>query len=175
MSVINRVPKGFLSTLDAKTGGRTPANTAEVLSPTIDLTDYYLSDLTLQGASATKNLAIGDVQTFETPVTVPAGELWLVKFVSVSWVALGAATNAWFLSPAILAQTNGTNVQRVGPSTGTGPLAGTAIGSGITSAVQFERPFFLRAGAQVGIWVDGAQAGAGVVSFTEVSYYRLDV
>jgi hypothetical protein len=91
MSVINRVPKGFLGLLDAKTQGNTPAEPIGLLSPVLDLTDNYLADLQLQTAVASGTFGSGDIGTNINEVEVPAGQLWYVYGVSGEVVA-GATT-----------------------------------------------------------------------------------
>ena len=81
MATINRVPRGLLALLDAKTLGRTPPDLEDRVRGMLDLTELYAGDVPLLTTAAVEGtLTVGG--NF-APVTVPAGELWWVYCVSV--------------------------------------------------------------------------------------------
>lgn len=89
MSIINRVPKGWLGILDAKTQGQTPKDPLTQLTPSMDLTPNYLADIPLQiGFNQTSAAVLAF--TFVAPVEVPAGELWYVYACGCEFVNAGA-------------------------------------------------------------------------------------
>ena len=89
MGTINRVPRGLLGLLDAKTGGRTPPDTTGVLSPVIDLTPNYLSDIPFEVAQTAA--VVSAAQTVVALVTVPAGELWYCYVIASEFIATASA------------------------------------------------------------------------------------
>lgn len=88
MAVVNRVPRGLLGLLDAKTQGQTPKDTLPDLQPSIDLTDNYVADLPLQAEQGTA--ITSSVATTQAVVEVPAGQLWYVFCVTTQSVSTGA-------------------------------------------------------------------------------------
>lgn len=89
MAIINRVPKGFLGLLDAKTLGETPSETTGMLQPTVDLRKFYEFDLPLRDATATETGSfIGEFAR----VTVPDGEAWLVHVITAKATALASTS-----------------------------------------------------------------------------------
>lgn len=135
MGMINRVPKGLLGVLDAKTLGRTPEDLAPVVTGVMDLTAYYENDIpqTIVSASDAAVAAVGDF----APITVPEGELWLVYAVS-SIVAAQAAGDALFCQPIYFDGTGQVTLANI-----QGAFNGSAIGAGEQNSATavFERPF----------------------------------
>ena len=130
MAVINRVPRGLLGLLDAKTSGNTPGTFREDLQPVIDLTDYYETDIPQAVIVETDNAV--NTAGFHAGVVVPDGELWLVYAVS-STVAAQQNNDVMFsnpvyddnLSSVALAPTSG-------PFNGLSSLAGEIAQNGVT-------------------------------------------
>lgn len=87
MSIVNRVPKGWLGLLDAKTQGQTPKDPIQQLAPVMDLTPNYLADIPLETTAALESASAADIGTNIAIVTVPPGELWYVYGVSGEAVA----------------------------------------------------------------------------------------
>lgn len=98
MAVINRVPKGLLSLLDAKTLGRTPANVEPEVSVGIDATPMYFADIPLEVEFdiATGITALG----VPVSVTIPAGQTWLVYELSLRCTNLVVGATDVCFAPA---------------------------------------------------------------------------
>lgn len=104
MSGINRSPSGLLSFFGIKNTGRNPAALQEVLSPTLDLVNWYLiqnsESVSINGAVA----AIG----LNTLTNVPETETWAILACAVNSVAaMGAGQGllvggAWARNPNAL-------------------------------------------------------------------------
>lgn len=77
MGAINRVPRGLLPLLDAKTMGQTPPDLASVVQPTLELFELYAADIPFEVTAAT-DTSTPVAGGLLAPVTVPAGEVWLV-------------------------------------------------------------------------------------------------
>lgn len=83
MAVINRVPRGLLPLLDAKTGGQTPKEFSGQLTPVLDLYENYSADIQFELETQNNN-AVLVLGSLNLPVTVPEGEQWLVYSASAS-------------------------------------------------------------------------------------------
>lgn len=172
MAAINRVPKGFLGILDAKTGGRTPAEPLGALAPTMDLTPNYLADIPLEVVQASTGAAVLALQ-FVAPVTVPAGELWYVYAVSVEIV--GTAANWAVGVPALSGPTDGgvTNVSLAVP-----PIVETApagVVHQLITGVKFDSPLLLSSGSVLGLWATQQLGTGGSNGRTKVIFRKVTV
>lgn len=80
---INKLPDGLLGFLGIKNGGQAPAALPPILSPTIDLTGWYLRSYLTRAKLTAGPPAVGSIS--QVGVTaVPAGETWYVHRFSAS-------------------------------------------------------------------------------------------
>lgn len=170
MAVVNRVPRGLLGLLDAKTQGQTPSDTTGVLSPVIDLTPNYLADIPFDVGQAsdisnTVGLNLG-------VVTVPAGELWYVYAISSEQISAGAGT-----SGAIATVLNvPTAALSMVLATSFAPSV-VPYGAGNSNAafVNFPNPILLGPGAQIASRVIVPVGGGSPNNLTSVLYRSVSV
>jgi len=148
MGQINRVPRGLLGLLDAKTGGRTPPETTGVLSPVIDLTPNYLADIPFEIAQASSPAAALTPGTNYGIVTVPAGELWYVYQVSAQIIANGAG-DALDCFPVLVAPSGVVPVPLVnGTTSGFGSASANAL-ENVPCGVTFAYPLLVGPGSRI--------------------------
>lgn len=81
MGRVNRVPRGFLDLLGTQAQGQTPPEFSEILAPTVDLQDFYVSDAL---AGVRKDVSFGAEGV--TQFIVPTDEIWLLRGGSVTTV-----------------------------------------------------------------------------------------
>lgn len=143
MSFINKSPVGWLGFLGIKNFGRNPSQVAEVLAPTWDLSELYLS---AQRVTVITSGTINGVGTYPA-FTPPAGRVWYVAAFSVTTNALNAA-NVVNCVPMIYNSALGYE-HAIGnglPSVVTGANPGTRVVFGI------ERPLILQSGESIGFY-----------------------
>lgn len=99
MALINRVPQGWLSLLDSKTGGQTPDRIDRELKPTLELFNFYSANIPLDIEEDVAN-ANNSPSTTPTSIVVPGSELWLTYAIEARITTLAAATTGAF-SPRI--------------------------------------------------------------------------
>jgi len=171
MSIINRVPKGWLGTLDAKTLGATPKETVPNLQPVQDITANYLADIPLEAATAIASFGSGSIGTVINTVTVPAGELWYVYGVAGS-VIIGATGGAKYGFDLV-----------VDTNTGVGAHFLTSSVVFAAAKVQFESnqrgitwnpPLLFGSGTSFGLWQNELWAAAYVCT-TSILHRRVTV
>lgn len=145
MGTINRVPKGLLPLLDAKTLGRTPSESLDVLQPTLELGSFYATDIPYQ-IGVNFSLVVDAVGSY-APVTVPDGKLWMVYNVGYVFTALaagGGRVQGWIRfrpSSAAIGVPFGESLQ-----VGTG-LQIAGIGESVAKSQTFESPFMAPSGS----------------------------
>lgn len=168
MSQINRVPKGFLSLLEAKTQGRTPATVVPQLSPTIDLSQFYLNDVQLQlrGTSDTTVDSIGDYGS----VQVPDGEAWLVYSISCICTLL---SSAWTVNASAAIEIPSGLGRMYFSNPGFIPTL-NIVGQELSRSKYFDTPLFLSSGATMFLR-NHAAIGFSQRVDTSVIYKKLDV
>jgi len=164
MAVVNRVPRGLLGLLDAKTQGQTPADTNGVLSPVIDLTPNYLADIPLQVAQA--NNVGNAVGTLYGTVTVPNGELWYVYVVATEGIA--TAAGAMNVIPVLVAAASG--VLSVPLQKMEAGLGAYAAAESQTSVATFPDALLVGPGTRFATRV--TNPGGGNISMTTSVVYR---
>lgn len=167
MSIINRVPKGWLGLLDAKTQGRTPKEPLGDLSPVIDLTQNYLADIPMevaQGQSAGPFLG----STFDATITVPAGELWYVYAGSAE--SFTAVFDQYTYPALAVAAAGGSTIVLLA-----GPDASpwNATGSTLMAAANWSPPVLYGAGNVFGAFGLRQNAVGAVVARTKILYRKV--
>jgi hypothetical protein len=162
VTAINRQPTGWLGFLGIKNFGRNPATAADVLAPTWDLAELYLSaNRTYETAAATIT-GIGANQTGQ----VPPGQtryVWAYSYISNA-LAAGNICNATL---TLINTATGASV----PIAGTGPSTPPAVGDRLI--VSLARPIVLQPAESLGIWVHSF-AGANIPCAVGLCYTRLD-
>ena len=93
MSKIQRIPSGLLDALGI-TGGRTPADLAEVVAGTLDLLDFYSSNR-MESVSAVETGIAPSVGSTRSTIDIPLGETWWVRHIGS--IAENFTANATFL------------------------------------------------------------------------------
>ena len=96
MAIINRVANGFLSLLGTRSQGVSPPNIEEVVTPTVEMDEFYYGNLgyeQIDGATLTVGVGVIGFQSAGA-IEVPAGEMWRVLSISVSAFAAAVNTQA---------------------------------------------------------------------------------
>lgn len=142
MSQINRIPLGYLNMLQAQTGGKTPFETFDQVMPAIGMDEFYLAQgLSIESDNFT---AIANNQLFS--IAVPAGEVWLVRHISVQQTAILAADQAqWQVG---LRQLPKSAISAIVLETSPILNATTALEL-LQFGVPIQQPFFLQAGSEI--------------------------
>lgn len=172
MSTVNRVPRGFLGTLDAKVLGKSPPDVGQVLQPSLEMLPFYLADLEMirsVGGDSAPNIV---APTLFCSVVIPATELWFVYGIAVT-VDQATSANACFPSvgfrPAAFAATT---VYHPVAATDTKDIGATGSNSNATAAWFSATPIPLGPGTQfvargeISIGTGGATAELSVVHKT---------
>lgn len=175
MAVINRVGRGVLSLLDAKTGGDLPFDLERRVSPGLDMTDFYLADLVLEGESTTQT-GVGtapQIGTSQALVEVPAGELWAVKAASVQLIVATVGGANYQTAVTISAPGSLTGFVPISELT---PVPNTGIVSQeqTLQTVTWESPLLCGSGCQFGGLVPRFWPAVATLS-TSVLFYRMKV
>jgi len=172
VAIVNRVPRGFLALLDAKTGGNTPSVLSGGLQPTLEMLELYTADIPMEVVQTTVAASTAAVGSSLADVTVPAGEQWLVYGGSAEsrYSASAVSTRVSFsFRPAsslsnVVALQNDTQ----------GNLSG-----GVANQVQLapwnpNRPWMVRSGSTFStrIWT-GAYGAGNATYVTSVMFRRL--
>ena len=170
MAIINRVPRTLLPLLDAKTLGNTPKQIADVVSPILDLSEMYAADIPYAVAEnfSTGQPALGSLIA---PVTVPAGETWLVYAVSNRFVATGNQTVVLGISFDTSSDNSAVvHLSRVSAA----QFGGYTIGQSDIATWQPARPWIVSAGSSFeSLVLSGTFAGVDVTIRTTVLHRRL--
>jgi len=167
MGAVNRVPRGFLGLLDAKTQGKTPADTTGFVSPVIDLTPNYLADIPIQVEQASQ---VGNtVGTLYGTVTVPNGELWYVYFVTSEGIA--TAAGALNVIPVLVTSSGTLSVPLEKMEAGLGSYAAT---ESMVSVATFPDGFLLGPGTRFATRITNP-GGANISMITSVVYRSVQV
>ena len=172
MAVVNRVPRGLLGLLDAKTQGQTPADTTGVLSPVIDLTANYLADLVLETGQASSNATLVAGQNYGV-VTVPDAELWYIYHVT-SQIIADSSGDSLDCSPVLVTPSGVVpvflcNSLSRGFSTSSG-----AVGDTLPSGVTYGNPLLVGPGTRFATQVFLQTAGTRT-AVTSVIYRSVSV
>lgn len=176
MPSINRIPKGLQSLLDFKSLGKNPSFMDDSIDGSIDLTDFFYSDVGLEATFGTQNIDSTDVGTLAATVTVPAGETWAIRVVQTNCVSAGSQTNIVYpyLPPAISVREVAfpmVLVDRVNVVTG---AVATMFANDVPVwSCWFERPLVVRSGTNLGAFVSIMSGITTVACRTEVAYYKL--
>lgn len=171
MGAVNRYPQGLLGLLSAKTDGKTPDQASETLSPTLDLTPFYLSGISLSIAEASESGST--IGTF-ADIEVPTGETWMVYAIESRMTAVTAGDTG-HVAPEMY------NVQgtQVGGMIFNETVLGFAFTAGTSGEIQsnkvvFPAPVVVR--SPIAFRTRGMRLGAvtTVLLETRVLYYRLE-
>lgn len=165
MALINRPPTGLLSLLGIKAGGVNPAQLADYVQPTLDLSLLYLSGA-VEFADQTDSIT--GVGVDPSSVIVPDGQYWYVLDFSVySNAALGAGQTLEYV-PAfsyLLAGANRTLL--VGEKSNVATV-------GLHSAARMDRPRLAQPGTTFATLCTNLVAGPVTVRFL-VQFVRLGI
>lgn len=88
---LQQYPFGYLSLLNAKSGGYTPPDISDEVKPSLDVTQFLKASIALKTTTATTpaQSAVGA----GTTVTIPAGEAWQI-IGAMAAATLGTAGNS---------------------------------------------------------------------------------
>ena len=144
MGAINRLPRGYLGLLSAKTMGNTPDRLSDELRSIIDLTEFYRADVppaveftTQAGVTAAGSVAAVDV---------PDGELWFIYAIS-SQGTLAVGTSLTNFGPEIAI--NGTERCRLqGITTNL-----STVGQFTCASWESANPLLLSSGNSLATWI----------------------
>ncbi len=147
MSTITTPPRGLISLFGLRDMGAVPAELAQTVAPTIDITEFALTNREAIYTGVVSASGVGNV-SFGDPVTVPPGELWYVHSWTISSSVL-AAGQSLEMKP-IYWESNFTIFGRGARASGT---AGDSI-------VAFtDRMFLATPGSQLQVYVERIAAG----------------
>lgn len=170
MAVVNRVPRGLLGLLDAKTQGQTPGDTVGVLSPVIDLTPNYLADIPFSTAQASD---IGFVTgTNFGVVEVPAGELWYAYVIGSEGIFSGVSTNNGDIVTVLVTPSGVVPVPLM--SSGFAQAPNSLASESVTRVAQFPQPIIVGPGTQFATRIIQLPA-AEMTCITNVIYRSVQV
>lgn len=170
MAQVNRIPLGFLDLIGAQTGGRNPPETTDFLSTTVDLTELYLGQ-TLSGLDFLLNHnAVADNHLF----TVPSGEAWMIRAVSVN-ATLGsiALTERWAFGIQNLTREDPTMLSAAPFLWVSRELSVGIAGQVAADAQVFGQPFVLTPGASLAARLFERDAGPARDSRVQALVSRL--
>lgn len=176
---IQLIPPGFLSLLQLKNQGHMPADLGEVVSPTMDMRDWYL-----QVSARTPSTTFGLVLTSEQQsfhrfspngIIVPQGKTWWVHHYMVQCGLTAVAGQSIFgLAPIIIWNANGTiKYNQLGPAPATGLISSTATNP--TGTQVFASGFWAPPGAELGFTNGEIISAAGISFGGVVRYTELDL
>lgn len=80
MGSVNRIPRGFLDLVGAQTQGKNPPVYSDGLSPTVDVTQFYLA----QTLAAHKEIFAHTIAGQQIATVVPSDEVWWLLSLSTS-------------------------------------------------------------------------------------------
>lgn len=92
MATINRIPDGLQSLLGVKALGRNPQEIEGSVRPSIDLTEFYYANKTVELEVGQEIAAIAANGLYAT-VEIPAGEVWYVYSVAMRCSAISGSYN----------------------------------------------------------------------------------
>lgn len=168
----NRYPEGLLGLLDAKVGGRTPAELGDTTIPTLELTPFLLQ----QAQESVNDLtaAIGAVGRFfgtNLSLVVPDNELWYVDAVMARPSAvLGAGTTYRFFVCHDTALASGVSPQCL--------FMRSDKGSGTTGeqpSCMTGPPFIMGPGDRIGVFVEAGVFGVAATFQIHALFSRLKI
>ena len=164
MAEINRVPRGLLGLLDAKTGGRTPQNADQNLRFGLEQLPFYLADLPQRTATDqdTPVTTSGAHNTIE----IPAGELWFVYSMTVDCAALAGIFPVF---GGLIRSTDGQQI-RIGDQNSDFALGALPLGQTAYWNYTWQTPLVVGAGTVFRDWFTIAPGGAGATVQTSVWY-----
>jgi len=171
MGTMNRVPRGLLSLIDSRTQGKNPDVFGDVVQPTFDMFNMLAMSKGFETVSAT-TLAVPVISTGLGRVTVPAGEVWIVRLADASATAQDATFSARI---ALNYQDSSSSVTVALFET---TLANLLLVGASTSAVRvFHLPFLASAGSSFStqITVISGVTVNGMDCQTSVNFVRLQV
>jgi hypothetical protein len=101
MSAIFRAPVALQDMLATKTVGRNPAVLQEVVQPSLELAPFYLAGIPFVRTGRDDAVGTAAANTYVAAATVPAGEFWLLKSISVKIVPTAGYVHAvpWIAEP----------------------------------------------------------------------------
>lgn len=138
---VSQFPRGLLSLLNIQSGGRAPNQLAEIINPTIDVSELYLAQGMIQTAQGTP----GAPSAGNNPlVTIPPNEIWKVYQFSAS-LGLGAGGTGVVAPTVVL---NSTNSNLLGELV-------NGIANGTVWSQSWNLPIWFPAGTQFGAFCNG--------------------
>lgn len=157
MGQVNKIPLGYLNMLQSQTGGRNPANTSDVVSPTVEMSEFYhaqnLSNEWVQLVHVGVNVS--------STIQVPADEAWFLWAIHVSQPHQTSAVDFVWGEVGLNLLPKSGNIQIMGLfSFKIGPTSGTA-GGRMEASVTFGQRIPLVSGVQLNTSItDRAAVGA---------------
>ncbi len=149
---LNRVPQGFLSLLDMKSGGENAKELGYVLQTQIDVLDFYLAPITNNVSASIASAGVGLLVSALGPAP---GEVWLVR-------QCNAVMNAAIAAGTIAFSIGFRPQNQAGIFVGLGPESKTG-GAGEAPASSSFTPCVLQPGDVLGAWISTWTVGPGNV------------
>lgn len=152
---VSNLPRGFQTLVGLKDMGQTPRQVPSVLAPTLDLRDFYLTNLRETLVENVANFTTAGTKLFASLI-VPAGEVWWIHQFSINVNPLPAASTIR-VRPAYQ--------EAAGYAAAIGASASAVTGEAIRAPAVV--PLILTAGSQLAAFIEvitgNADIGAGVV------------
>ena len=141
MAKVNQLAQGFLDLLDAKTGGKNPADFLDNVRPTIDMVPFYgLASMDSESVSSATVTGAGDQLQLE----VPANQFWLVYAAGVQILIATLGSETQLTLRTITPSTSSGNIGV--PIARTEPQTTVVAGQVVRTGVAFGAPLLLRPG-----------------------------
>lgn len=152
-SLVNRLPVGLLSLLGIKSTGLNPSTLLDEVRPTVDLSQYYLSD-TWENTFGLTAAANAPGLWAATAIAPPRGQLWVYDDLVVSVTSNLLAGTTYRVRPIVFDVASS-----IVMASATTSVTFTA---GEQCSIGFGRPVIIRPGETAGAFVEAVTLGTAV-------------
>ncbi len=149
MSVLNRIPRGFLDLMGSITQGRNPSAYVDAVAPVVDISKLYLGNVLGAYGIDASHAAFGNSFSMDQGTD----EVWLLRGLSARNISSASVAyyESWEVSlarPGVFAENN--EVAGAAPIIwSTKKMLATAVGRGYSDAIVFDQPIVLMPGVNL--------------------------
>lgn len=163
---VGRYPPGYLELLDAKSNGATPPDVSDFVQPVLDMGRFYDQAVTryIVGTTAAGVNACAFWGTVTAATTVPSGELWRIRQISVQFPVLAALTEYRFKAAAAYTLESRYVF---------GPDSAAGVATDAPLAVWNPDNLYVGGGWTFGLWAERVVLGTSASPVIRVTYDRL--